>query len=206
MAAWKVSDRVWICAGALCWIAKLEFFAAEYAAASAWPGYSLRDSTISMLGAQVSPHHAVMNAGLVLAGLLTIAGAVLTRKAWPEGWLAPVALGLIVIAGLGTVGVGLFPVDGNETLHIAATLTTFLPGGAGVIVLGETVYRTRPLFGAVTVLFGVTSLMGLLLFSAHLDFGLGRGGMERVTGYASTLWYVVAGTVLLFTTSRQAAG
>lgn len=203
-------DRAQIIIGALCWIAKLEFFAAEYTTAAAWPGYSFRDNTISLLGASdcamlpaggiggiCSPLYGVMNAGLIAAGLLTLAGAVLARGAWPRGRRTSIALVLIGIAGIGTVGVGLWPVDGNEVLHIGSTLTTFIPGCIGVMLLGTVVMSHHRVFGIATVLFGAVSLGALALFGAHIYLGLGHGGMERVAGYASTLWYVVAGAFLL---------
>jgi hypothetical membrane protein len=205
-------SRTKIAVGAILWIAKLEFFAAEYIAAAAWPGYSLRDDTISLLGTHscdpliltsdasahlCSPLAWLMNGGLVLAGMLTVAGALLTRAWWPATPTATVALGLIVIAGVGTIGVGIWPVDGNEALHVISTLTTFVPGSVGVMLLGATVTPSHRLLGIATILFGAVSLAALALFGAHVSLGLGRGGMERISGYASTLWYVVAGAFIL---------
>lgn len=205
-------NRGQIIAGAIAWIAKLEFFVAEYIAAAAWTGYSLRDDTISRLGthscerlvpgpdavgAMCSPLSWIMNGGLILAGLLTITGAVLTRAAWPATRAVSVALGLIVVAGMGTIGVGVWPVDGNEFLHATSTLITFIPGSIGVIVLGKAIMPRHRMFGITTVLFGAVSLSALALFGGHIYLGLGHGGMERVAGYGSTLCYVVAGIFLL---------
>lgn len=192
-----MTTRTLVRLGVAAWIAKLSYFVAEYMAVAAWPGYSLSDSTISLLGTSASPRASAMNAGLVVAGILTVLGAVLTRTAWPDTRSARIALWLIVVAGLGTVGVGLVPVDTNEPLHIVVTLTTFIPGGIGVIVLGLLVIRAHLVFGAATILFGVVSLGALALFAGHIYLGLGRGGMERVAGYASVLWYVYAGAFLL---------
>lgn len=210
-------DRAQIIIGALCWIAKLEFFAAEYIAAAAWPGYSFRDNTISLLGAHTcgagpaggglgmcSPLYWVMNGGLILAGLLTIAGAVLTRKAWPATRPIQIALTLVIIAGIGTVGIGIWPVDGNEILHVASTLTTFVPGCIGVMLLGAVMTPHHRVFGIITVLFGAVSLGALALFGAHIYLGFGHGGMERVAGNASTLWYVVAGGFILISMRMRA--
>lgn len=169
----------------------------EYLAVSAWPGYSLRDSTISVLGTVASPRAAVLNIGLIVAGVLTVAGTLLTWSAWPDTRSTRTALWLIVVAGVGTIGVGVFPVDSNEPIHIATTLATFVPGGIGVIALGLIVLRRHPIFGAATILFGAVSLGALALFAGHIYFSLGRGGMERVAGYASVLWYVLAGRSLL---------
>lgn len=190
--------------GAFFWIAKLEYFVAEYLSIAAWPGYSLRDSTISVLGTAASPRAAVLNIGLIVAGILTVAGTLLTWSAWPDTRATRIALWLIVVAGIGTIGVGVFPVDGNEPVHIATTLATFVPGGIGVIALGIIVLPRHPVFGAATILFGAVSLGALALFAGHIYLGLGRGGMERVAGYASVLWYVFAGTFLLLT-PRQSA-
>jgi hypothetical membrane protein len=200
--ALQFTNRNAVLAGAWLWIAKLEFFAAEFIAAAAWPGYSLRDSTISLLGTNASPSHWLMNGGLVAAGLLTVAGAQLTGAAWPQGTRTTLSIWLITIAGIGTVGIGVWPVDSNEFLHVASTLTCFVPGSIGVVLLGLTVMPTHKTFGIFTVLAGVVSLGALALFAAHFYLGLGHGGMERVAGYASTLWYVVAG-IFLLTKSRS---
>jgi hypothetical membrane protein len=189
-------------AGAWVWIAKLEFFAAEFIAAATWPGYSFRDGTISLLGTNASPLLWLMNGGLIMAGLLTIAGAQLTRAAWPQGARTTLALWLITIAGIGTVGIGIWPVDSNAFLHVASTLTCFVPGSIGVALLGFTIMREHKTFGVITVLAGAVSLGALALFGTHIYLGLGHGGMERVAGYASTLWYVVAG-IFLLTKSRS---
>lgn len=198
------SAKRFVVIGAILWIAKLEYFLAEYLAIAAWPGYSLRDSTISLLGTAVSPRAASLNIGLIVAGVLTIAGAWLTRRAWPQNRSSQIAVWLIVAAGIGTVGVGVVPVDTSEPLHIAVTLMTFVPGGVGVIALGLIMWPRHRAFGATTVVFGAVSLGALALFAAHIYFGLGRGGMERVAGYASVLWYVFAGAFLLITRPRSA--
>src|ERR1700722_15375583 len=77
--AWRLMS------GAICWIATLEFFAAQAIAQSAWKGsgYSLADNAISDLGVTAcgritiagqsgyycSPLHSVMNASFVATGI-----------------------------------------------------------------------------------------------------------------------------------------
>src|ERR1700737_1918360 len=89
--------------GAVCWLLTGEYFVARPIVAAAWPRpYSYLHNYISDLGNTAcgpfaysqttsvyvcSPLHPLMNASFVVVGLLTVAGAVLTWRAWPRRWL-----------------------------------------------------------------------------------------------------------------------
>jgi hypothetical membrane protein len=97
--------------GALFLMATSEFFLVQSIAQMAWPGYSVSRYDISALGVTecgpysngsggltfyaCSPLHAVMNAGFILLGVLTIAGVLLTRSIWPRRRLTSVGLTLV---------------------------------------------------------------------------------------------------------------
>jgi hypothetical membrane protein len=90
--------------GGTCWIATLEFFAAQAIAQAAWKGsdYSLAGNAISDLGVTAcgritiagqpgyycSPLHTLMNASFAATGILMLLGLYLTRPAWPGRRLA----------------------------------------------------------------------------------------------------------------------
>jgi hypothetical protein len=42
------------------------------------------------------------------------------------------------------------------------------------------------------------------LFIGHVDFGLGRGGMERLVSYPQTIWLVLFGVYMSATRIRAA--
>ena len=91
--------------GGLLWTLTLVFFVGQVIAQSAWPSFSLLDNHVSDLGNTAcgpwlayayvcSPLHAVMNAALVLSGVLTLAGLYLTYDLWPRRRLTTWDFGL----------------------------------------------------------------------------------------------------------------
>jgi hypothetical membrane protein len=198
--------------GALFWLFCLQYFAAEAIAVAGWRGgYSFHDNYISDLGALgcvgsgCSPLHAMMNASFMLQGVLISAGAVLVWPAFPGGWLRALALGLIAASGFGVFVVGLAPEDFAPGWHYLGAAEHFLFCNAGAALLGLTLLRhgraTRriALFGLAAGLLGLAALTCL---ATHAYFGLGVGGMERVTAYPFTFWTAGMGAWLL----RGAAG
>jgi len=66
--------------GAFAGIATLQFFVVETYAERGWPGYDFVADRISDLGTMRSPHHALVNASLLLQGALIAGGAYLLRE------------------------------------------------------------------------------------------------------------------------------
>jgi len=113
--------------GAVCWILALQNLIAEPIVAAAWPtSYSFSENAISDLGITscgpfelpdgssayvCSPRHALMNGSFVAFGLLVIAGAILTRRAWPRRRSTTVGLTLVGLAGAGVIVIGLVPAN-----------------------------------------------------------------------------------------------
>jgi hypothetical membrane protein len=124
--------------GGAAWIAAtLQYAVVQVVAAAAWhrPPYNWLSNYISDLGNTVcgrftvphgtpayvcSPMHSAMNASFIIAGILTIAGAVLLRRFWPRSRGTTVAVVLWVITGLGKIVVGLVPENTNIDLHLLA--------------------------------------------------------------------------------------
>lgn len=202
-----------VLAGALCWVAGVEFFVAQAIAQAAWPEYSMTGHDISLLGAATcrpltgpatqafvacSPLHRVMNGGFILLGLLTLAGAVLTRGAWPRSRTTDTALALVAIGAFGPVAVGIWPLDTNSVLHAAGALLHFVFAGLGIMLLGVVLLPRQRLLGLFSLICGLLSFVGFFLYVGGIYLGLGRGGMERVAGHSSTIWLVVIGAAILF--------
>jgi hypothetical membrane protein len=90
------------------------------------------------------------------------------------------------IAGLGTILVGAFPENVDDTVHVIGAAGPFLVGNAGLVVMSYALPlpRTMRLY---TLISGAIGLVGLAFLAAGAYLGLGRGGMERVTAYPQTL-------------------
>ena len=101
----------------------------------------------------------------------------------------------------------LSPYDVNLPLHALGALTDFTVANIGFILLGLVIRPASPRLAAFSMLAGIISLAGLVLYIAPTHFGLPRGIAERITAYPQTIWFVVIGIALLtgrsFGTTRQ---
>jgi hypothetical membrane protein len=137
--------------GAGCWILTVAYLLVQPVVAAAWqPSYDLATNTISDLGVTgcgdfrqfddrvvyaCSPRHALMNTVFVVVGVLTAAGAVLTRAIWPRRRLTSVGVAFVVLAGVGGILLGLAPTNVNPAAHGAGALLQ-VPGAVGPLLLG----------------------------------------------------------------------
>src|SRR6266496_1282580 len=115
--------------GAIVWMLAIQFFIAQIIAQSAWTTpFSLTTNFISDLGNTscgpypvgsskyvCSPWHAGMNLSFIVLGVIILLGAALIYQAFPPGRTRTIGLGLLALAGLGPILVGLFPENVNIT-------------------------------------------------------------------------------------------
>jgi hypothetical membrane protein len=213
-------------AGGTLWIlATLQYAVIQVVVAAAWhhPPYSWLSNYISDLGNTAcgkftvphgtpayvcSPLHATMNASFIATGILTIAGAVLLRRLWPQGRLATAALVLWVITGLGKIAVGLVPENTNISLHLLAAFN--IPVGcAAILLLSWSVRATSRAVSIAGIILGAVGLAGTALSTAGqfggsaLYLGLGAGGMERVADYPGSLWVLMIGILAVATATAR---
>jgi hypothetical membrane protein len=198
--------------GALAWILAVQFFVAPIVVASTWAApFSLRTRMISDLGNTAcgparrpvsadhcSPWHAVMNASFVIVGMTMAAGALLTRRAFRNGWPRGLAVALFVAAGAGVVLVGWFPENENAGAHLVGAGVNFVAGNTALMLFGLVLPTSppRPWLRWFSVSAGLGGLIATLLIVAHRDLGLGPGGVERIAAYTTASWQIVAGLVL----------
>lgn len=203
--------------GALLWlIGVVEFVVGMIVTQLGWTtSYSLSQNYISDLGAVhcgpisgryvCSPWYEVFNLSIILLGLLLIFGAFLLRTAFRARGSRTVGLGLLVVGGLGSIGVGLFPEDVNLTVHTFSALIAFSAANLALIVLGLAMFRDTRWQGyrAFTVLCGLVGLVALFLFAgkAYQWGGFwadwGAGGIERTIVAPTMLWALLASIHLL---------
>ena len=198
--------------GALAWILTLQFFVAQGVVQAAWATpFSLAHNMISDLarvtcgplfrapGIDVacSPWHAIMNASILLNGVLIPAGAYLTRTAWPSRRLMTIALFMVALSGPGNVAVGLFPSDTGPAMHMLGAGIILAFGNPGIVLAGLALWRENRALSVVSLVLGLGGIAGTILFLFEIGGGIGLGGMERVAFYPLPLWCGVIGAVLL---------
>lgn len=200
--------------GGACWALTVVFFVGQAVAqAASTVPYSLAGSTISDLGntacgpftvgtyhADVcSPLHGVMNATFVVSGLLTLGGAIGTRRAWPRRRLTTAGLVLLVLAGAGQVLVGFRPENVDIALHSLGAIFGIGGVNIGVLLLGAGVWRAQRWTAILSLTAGAVGLFSFLLFvlGSSPSLGLGVGLVERLAGYPVVVWMIVIGGFLL---------
>jgi hypothetical membrane protein len=203
--------------GALLWlVGSVEFVLGMVVTQLGWTtSYSLTQNYISDLGAVncgsfsgryvCSPWHLVFDASVIVLGLCLCFGALLLRTGFPTRGSRTVGLGLLVIAGIGAIGVGLFPEDVNLNAHMVSSLVAFAGASLGAIVLGLAMFRDTRWQGyrAFSVLCGLIGFVALCLFAAKAyNWGpfwadWGAGGIERTIVAPVLLWALLVSIHLL---------
>jgi hypothetical membrane protein len=224
----RSAPRLAVVLGGAAWIAAtLQYAVVQIVVAAAWhhPPYSWLGNYISDLGNTAcgpfkvphgtpayvcSPMHSAMNASFIIAGILTIAGAVLLRRFWPRSRGTTVALVLLVITGLGKIFVGLVPENTNIDLHLLAAFNVPV-GCVAILLLSLTARqpsRAVSVTGIVLAVVGLaaTALSTVAEFASNssLDLGLRAGGMERLADYPGALWILMIGIIAVLSVGAHA--
>lgn len=195
-------------AGAILWVLSVQYYVTQVLVAAGWPQhYSWAYNTISDLANTschpygnrlvCSPYHAWMNASFILLGITMAAGSVLLWKYLAVNRAARAGLGFLVIAGIGTVLVGLFPENTVSALHITGAALPFVLGNLAIVMLGASLPKLPMLLRGFSIILGLTGLAALALFMTQTYLGLGIGGMERIVAYPQSIWMIVTGLFLL---------
>jgi hypothetical membrane protein len=177
-----------------------------YSANGANPGspaapydYSVSANYVSDLGATcptsgtcyIPPSALLFDASIALFGILIIVGAYYLQRAFR--WMP--ATGLVALAGVGALGVGLFP-ETTGIWHSIFSLVVFLFAGLAGIVTFRLQKSPMSYF---SVLLGAVTLIALILYVPNYYLGLGAGGMERMIVYPALLWSVAFGGHMMAT-------
>jgi hypothetical membrane protein len=174
-------------AGTMLFLGGVQFVIVMVIAEAIYPGYSVSRNFISDLG--VGPVATLFNFSVSLLGLTAVLGAYFGQRTFRH----PILTALFAIAGVGAIGVGVFP-ETVRPLHLLVSLVAFLFGGLSAIAAYP--IERRPL-NFLSILMGVLSLVALGLFAAGVYLGLGPGGMERMIAYPILLWLIGFGAQLM---------
>lgn len=180
-------------AGVLFFFGSVQFLLAMLVAEGSLPTYSVSTNAISDLG--VGPTAPLFNTSVIVLGLASLGGAFFYHRTHKLLWITIP----FILAGIGPIGVGIFP----ETMpapHAIFAFVSFLFGGLAAILTST---RVRPPFRYISILLGIAGLVALGLFVGGQYAGIGFGGMERMIVYPVLLWEVAFAAYLL--AAREAA-
>ncbi|WP_193614955.1 DUF998 domain-containing protein [Nocardioides lijunqiniae] len=174
--------RAW---GAWLLLSQPVVIAVQLLVASRWPGFDHVRDTVSDLGSQASPAHVLMNVSFVVIGGALAAGAVLTAP-----HLGRVPAGLLLVSGVGSLAVGLAPVDTAPGWHTAVALPVFVAQPLALLLLGAP--RRGTTLGRELLVAGVVAAAGSTAFGVTLALDTSGGLVERFA-----LWSCHLGVALL---------
>ena len=153
--------------------------------------YSVANSYVSDLGANCRttctsvPSAYLFDSSIALLGLLILVGAYYLNRAYR--W-RPATL-MIALAGVGALGVGLFP-ETTGIWHSVFSLVVFLFAGLTALVTAR--FQKKPMI-YFSIFLGLFTHVALLLYIPGEYLGLGAGGMERMVVYPVLVWSLAFG-------------
>ena len=151
-------------------------------------GYNLENNYISDLG--VGSTAPIFNTAMVAFGLLIIAASIVLHLARYKH----VALAF-TLAGIGAIGVGVFP-ETTGIYHIVSAALTFLSVSAAALFFFKIYERPLAYYSLASGLVGVFVVVLFVLNLAagtSFTFGIGKGGIEEILFYNEVIWAFIAG-------------
>lgn len=182
----RLDNRQW--AGLFLFAGTTQFAIGMIIAEAVDPTYSVSTNYISDLGVRAGA--AIFNTSIILLGIATLATSWFLFRAFKDRILMIVVL----LAGVGAVGVGVFTENAPDGLHSLVSFITFLFAALSAILAFRVL---RPPLSYVTILLGLGSLAALGLYISKNFLGLGNGGMERMIVYPVLTWGIAFGGYLL---------
>jgi hypothetical membrane protein len=161
--------------------------------ASIAPAYDYNGAAISDLGV-IAETALLFNASLIAVGVLNLVGGYLFFRAHRKVWL----LALYVVAGIGAIGAGVFPLtNGLHSLFAIVAFLCFNLEAIGTATVTPGPLRViSVLAGAVGIVFVVIMAIGDAGNTAV--FGpIGHGGTERMIVYPVMLWLLALAGYLM---------
>ncbi len=164
--------------------------------------YSFAGSTVSDLGntacRQVrgdvlcSPWHAGMNAAFIWFGTTLALGALLWGSSRLPGRPGRAAVVMWCVSGLGSIGVGLFPVNEDPAIHGLVALPIFIAQPAAVLLMGLSLRSARPRLALGAYVVAAISVVGAAGFGLLVGSDSGAlGAFERLALWPGYVWVSV---------------
>ena len=180
--------------GVLLFTLAAQFMTVLMLGASMAPGYDVAGGAISDLGV-VPETRLLFNVSVIVVGVLNLAaGALLYLRHHSATVLA-----MFSLAGVGAIGVGLFPLDSGGP-HGLFALVAFVAFNLEAIAVAGIVHGPMRVVSWVAGLAGLAFvvLMGIGDAGNAAAFGpIGHGGTERMIVYPAMLWVLAFGGYLM---------
>ena len=182
-------------AGLLLAIGSIQWFFIVLISEGLYPGYVSSFHYVSTLGTGQTAN--LYNASTFLLGVCVVTASFLIRRFKPSRLF----FALLLVAGLGTMGLGVFPEDSRPMHGIVTPITLIFGGLAGAFSFKA---QSRPLsylsmiLGAGSIVVGLLFIpyMGLPVESDAMYLGLYKGTLERIVIYPLILWMMTLGSQL----------
>jgi hypothetical membrane protein len=181
-------------AGILLFVLAAQFMLVIMLAASIAPDYDYGAAAISDLGV-ITQTALLFNVSLLAVGVLNIIGGYLHYRSHRKAWV----LALFVLAGLGAIGAGSFPLDSGGP-HGLFALLAFVAFNLEAIAMAAVVTGPMRVFA---VLAGTVGLVFVVLMAIGdsgnaAAFGsIGHGGTERMIVYPVMVFLLALGGYLM---------
>ncbi len=182
-------------AGLLFVLGSAQFLFAMLFAEGMRPAYSISTNAISDLG--VDSTALLFNGSIIVLGILILLAAYFYHPIHGKMWITIPFL----LAGIGPIGVGLFP-ETTGLPHGILALISFFFGGLLAILVST---QVRPPFRYLSWILGLAGLIALALFTSGTYLGIGFGGMERMIAYPVLFWGIAFGGYLMASEAAPSA-
>jgi len=120
-------------------------------------------------------------------------GALLIMRQLQVRKLVLVGFAFLLLSGIGTVMVGLFPENVLRPVHTLGASLPFIYGNLALILIGVGERRLPGWLRTYGLIFGSLALVALIFYLLHNYLGIGLGSLERVVAYPQTVWLILMG-------------
>jgi len=163
-------------------LAPIVAFVAIAIAIAAHPWFSFTENAISDLGAMSVEDNYILNNGLIIAGILAV---IFSYGLYKDQKSALGKLGVIIfiIASISLILIGLFPEDFKIPIHYPASVSFFVLGSFGILIVG--LADERRWFGAFSItLFSIGWILALVCLAIFNGVAI----PELIGAVAISLW------------------
>jgi hypothetical membrane protein len=184
-----------VIAGFLLVIGSIQWFFIVLISEGLYPGYVSSFHYVSTLGTGKTA--SLYNASTFLLGVCVVTASFMIHRFKPSRLF----FALLLVAGLGAMGLGVFPEDSRPMHGIVTPITLIFGGLAGAFAFKV---QSRPLsylsmiLGAGSIVMGLLFIpyIGLSVESDVMYLGFYKGTLERIVIYPLILWMMTLGSQL----------
>ncbi len=160
--------------GVLIFLGVAQFLLFMIVSETLYPGYSVSKNYISDLGVGSTAY--IFNISIIIMGLLLIISSILLKSKILQVFL--------ILSGIGAAGVGIFPEDSPDHLHVIMSLIVFL--FSSLSSYAAFTYKSNKNY--LWPVMGSIGLISLILYVLGIYGPINYGGMERLIVYPNLIW------------------